>query len=165
MKKFGILFIVLVGMATASFAQTTATTNASATIVGTLTLTKTADLQFGNLSSPVGASTVTIAADASSTTTPAGGIALLGGVSRTAATYHVTGTATATYAITLPAGSIPLGTMTVDNFVSSYAGTANIGTIQGTATDDFIVGATLNVGAGQAPGVYTGTYDVSIAYN
>jgi hypothetical protein len=164
MKKFGILFIVLVGMATASFAQTTATTNAAATIVGTLTLTKTGDLQFGNLSSPAGASTVTIAADAGSTTTPAGGIALLGGVARTAATYHVTGTATATYAITVPA-SIALGTMTVDNFVTSYAGSSNIGTIQGSATDDFIVGATLNVGAGQAPGVYTGTYDVSIAYN
>jgi len=96
MKKFGILLIVLIGFTTFSYAQTSATTNASATIVGTLALTKTTDLQFGNLSSPVGASTVRIAADPSSTTTPAGGIALLGGVARTAATYHVTGTATAT---------------------------------------------------------------------
>jgi hypothetical protein len=168
MKKLGILLIALVGFTTVSFAQPlSATTNASATIVGTLTIANAGDMTFGNMTSPVGASTVTL--DAASVATPLGGVALLGGITPAAAKYHVTGTATATYTITLPNSAVTLAygaiTMTIDNFVSSYAGTSNIGTIKGSATDDFTVGARLNVGAGQAPGKYEGTYDVSIAYN
>jgi hypothetical protein len=52
--------------------------------------------------------------------------------------------------------------MEVDNFVSSLGATNSLSN-QGTAT--LVVGATLNVEANQAPGLYSGTFDVVVAYN
>lgn len=82
------------------------------------------------------------------------------------------------YTITLPsAATISNGseTMTLDGFrLSSMAGDQpNQGrtsrtlatSFGGDGFDGFGVGATLNVGADQAPGHYTGTFPVSVKYN
>jgi hypothetical protein len=37
-------------------------------------------------------------------------------------------------------------------------------TLSSTGTDSFAVGGTLNIGATQIPGVYTGTFDVTVDY-
>jgi hypothetical protein len=171
MKKFGILFIVLVGIATTSFGQTSANAdaNASATIVGSLTLAKTDDLKFGQMTSPSAPSTVTV--------TPAGGIsstgtiALIGGSPVSAAAYNVSGTQGATYAITLPADNAVKLTgagadMPLTAFSCSYATkVSTLGAPVAGINDTFSVGATLNVGTGQAQGVYGATFNVAIAYN
>lgn len=39
------------------------------------------------------------------------------------------------------------------------------GTLSAAGTDNFTVGGTLEVAAGQTTGLYTGTFDVTVAYN
>jgi Domain of unknown function (DUF4402) len=145
--------------------QSTASANALARIVSPILITKTADLNFGDVVPSGAAGTVTV--------TPAGSrSALLGatlgsGTGVAAAGFNVTGQASATYAITLPASpaSITDGashTMSVGSFVSSLGAT---GTLSGTGSQALTVGATLNVLASQAAGSYTGSFSVSVNYN
>ena len=51
--------------------------------------------------------------------------------------------------------------MTVNSFTLNVPSSRKLNN-QG--TDMFKVGATLNVGASQTPGVYTGTYTVTVTY-
>ena len=156
MKKFGILFIVLVGIATTSFGQVgaNANANASATIVGSLTITKTVDMKFGQMTSPSAPETVVLTP--AGTATGSGTIALIAGSPVSAAEYNVSGTEGATYAITLPAdGVVTLsgaGTpMDVDTFTSSKPGNVStLGVAVAGINDSFTVGATLHVATGQA---------------
>jgi hypothetical protein len=60
--------------------------------------------------------------------------------------------------ITLTTGT---DNMEVDNFVSSLGATSTLD-ISGQAA--LKVGATLNVDANQPPGLYVGTFDVTVAY-
>lgn len=89
-----------------------------------------------------------------------------GGIS-TAAQFAVSGTAAATYAITLPAnGTVFLSsgsqTMAVNNFVSFPSA---MGTLSGGGTQMLSVGATLVVGNAQVPGGYTSSFAVTVNYN
>jgi hypothetical protein len=52
--------------------------------------------------------------------------------------------------------------MVVNGFTSDPAAT---GLFSGAGTQTINVGATVNVGASQPTGDYSGTYDVTIAYN
>lgn len=88
------------------------------------------------------------------------------GTAATAAQFTVSGTAGATYAITLPANDKVTLTdgshiMAVNNFTSSPSGT---GTLTG-GSQTLLVGATLTVGNAQAPGAYTGSFAFTVAYN
>lgn len=169
MKKFFVLSVALV-VAVASFAQgnptASATATASANIVQPLQIAKTADLAFGNIASGTADGTVVIAVDGSRTST--GGVTLIeaGNVSN-AASFDITGYADATFTIEVPA-SIVIETeggadqMTVNNFVSSL-GANSVLDMNGEST--LGVGATLNVSAQQAAGLYSGTFDVIVAYN
>ncbi|KAF0196210.1 MAG: YapH protein, partial [Bacteroidetes bacterium] len=105
------------------------------------------------------------------TITPAGVRSHTGGVTPSAigtynnAIYTATGEPNATYSITLPASttiSSGANSMTVNNFTSDPTPT---GLLNGGGSQTINVGATLNVGASQATGNYSGTYDVTIAYN
>ena len=168
MKKFGILFIVLVGIATTSFGQNSATENAtsSATIVGALTLTNTADLKFGQMTTAaVGGETVVV--DTADGITAGANITLIASSPVSSAAYTVAGTVGATYSITLPADGVVTLTgagapMDVDTFTSSLGATS---TIPLGGSQILKVGASLHVAAAQAAGVYTGTFDVTVAYN
>jgi hypothetical protein len=55
-----------------------------------------------------------------------------------------------------------LATMTINNLTRFNTADASI---VSTGTDSFAVGGTLNIGATQIPGVYTGTFDVTVDYN
>jgi hypothetical protein len=152
--------------ATGAFAQSSATASANATarIIAPITLAQVTDLNFADVVSaaagtvvlpPVGARSFTGGATAGSAT----GVA--------AASFTVGGQASATYAITLPAGTITITSgagdiMTVGTFTSSPSGT---GTLSGTGSQTLLVGGTLNVGASQPQGTYTGTFNVTVAYN
>ena len=172
MKKFGILFIVLVGFATTSFGQAptaNADANSSATIVGALTLTNKADLKFGQMTSPTGPETVVVTPGGA--ISAGGNITLIAGSPVSAAAYEVAGTQGATYAITLPAdNTITLvngaNSMKVDTFTSSKPGNVStLGVAVGGVNDTFTVGASLQVATGQVAGVYSGQFNVAIAYN
>jgi hypothetical protein len=72
---------------------------------------------------------------------------------------------TSTYTITLPGTitltGVPSGSMTVGTFVSNPSGTGALTAGAQTLT----VGGTLNVGAGQAAGVYSNTTDMTVTVN
>lgn len=142
----------------------TANTTASAEVLAPITLTKTVDMDFGDLYADNAAiGSVILATDGSRTV---GGAATLGSTAGAAATFTLTGTASATYAITLPSTDQQLDSggnnMQVNTFVHDAGGSP---ALDGTGNGTFNVGATLNVGINQASGVYSGTFDVIANYN
>ena len=163
--KFFALTIALLAITISSFAQVSATANTSATVITPIAISKTIDMNFGNIAvSPTIAGTVVL--------TPAGTRTKTGGVTLpavagtvTAASFNVTGLGTSTYAITLPStitlNGTPSGTMTVNTFVSTPSGTGALTAGAQTLT----VGGTLNVAAAQAAGVYTNTTDMTVTVN
>ena len=167
MKKILMLALVMSGFAAEAFSQgATATATATATIVAPIAISKTVDMNFGNVAVNNTAGTVVLS--------PAGARSVTGGCTLpatagtvAAASFTVTGTTGYTYAITLPSTptTISFGgiDMTVSNFTSSPTPT---GTLAG-GTSTLTVGATLNVGASQAAGLYvSGTpFTVRVDYN
>lgn len=151
---------LIVGSATQAFAESI-TFDAQATILEALALVKNADLAFANIV-PDAASGGTVIVSPASALTCAAVLTCSGTVS--AADFTVTGTPGATYSLTLPpSANITSGTdtMLVDNFTNSLGGSA--GSLVGGA-DTFQLGATLNVGAAQPVGTYTGTFAVTVEY-
>ena len=146
-----------------AFAQNSATAsaNATATIVTPIAMSKTADMAFAEVAAGSTAGTIILSTAGSRTAT---GGAKVGGGTSSAASFTVTGQAGYTYNITLPASAATLSsganTMTVDNWVSNPTPS---GTLTG-GTSTLLVGGTLNVGASQAAGAYTGTFSVTVAY-
>lgn len=170
MKKILFAAIVLSGAAFNANAQAVASASATATIVSPISISKTTDLNFGNIAvSTLAGGTVTLDPSAAATRTASGG----GGVTLPAVTgpiaaalFAVTGQASFTYNITLPLSATVVNganSMTVDNFTSSIA----TGALDGAGTQSFYVGADLTVAAAQAPGIYTtGTpFLVAVNYN
>jgi hypothetical protein len=84
-----------------------------------------------------------------------------------AAAFTITGAVGQTYSVTLPSSPVTLSSgsnsMTVDTFSASLGSLT--GTIPGSGTVTFTVGARLNVGASQNPGDYAGTFQVNVVYN
>lgn len=158
---------VLIVSASSSFAQATASATSTATIVTPISITKTVDMNFGNVAVQVGTGGTVVM-------TPAGVRSVTGGVTLpavvgtvAAASFTVNGQGTYTYAITLPAAALTLtsgpNTMTADTWTSSPSATGAL--TAGTQTLN--VGATLNVAAAQAAGLYvSGTpFNVTVNYN
>ncbi len=158
---------VMLAFSLSASAQVSETATASATIVTPIAISNATDMDFGNVAVSAVAGTVVL--------DPAGARSVTGGVTLpaingtvSAATFDVSGQANFTYSITLPsaATTITSGTdnMTVDNWTSSPTPT---GTLDGTGAQTLAVGATLNVGAGQASGLYvSGTpFTVTVNYN
>ncbi|MFI5119191.1 MAG: DUF4402 domain-containing protein [Thermoanaerobaculia bacterium] len=148
-----------------AFAQAnsdTKTANASARVVAAIALTKTADLNFGDVVAGASLGTVVM--------TPAGARSAVGGTTlgnangAAAAGFSVAGVSGATYAITLPAGPIVISAGVNNMNVTAFTGSKATGTLTAGA-DTFTVGATLNVAAAQVAGSYTGTFPVSVNYN
>ena len=160
------LTAAIFGFAATSFAQNpvaNASANAKATIIKPISIAKVsgADLLFGNIIADADGGTVTVNLDGSRNATGVLFPSVLG--TSAAAKFTVTGFEGATYAITLPTAPVTIthntDEMTVTDFSEDATGTLNSG------TETFNVGATLNVGANQAEGEYTGTFSVTVAYN
>lgn len=158
---------LLLGSSVAVMAQETATATATARIVTPISITKTVDMNFGNVA-------VQSATAGTVVMTPAGVRSTTGGTTLpvtagtvTAASFTIAGESGYTYAITLPVSALTItsssNTMTVSSFTSSPSST---GTLTG-GSQTLTVGATLNVGAGQAAGTYaSGTpFNVTVNYN
>ncbi|MDD4425811.1 MAG: DUF4402 domain-containing protein, partial [Mariniphaga sp.] len=133
--------------------------NAAANIISPMAITKNVDLNFGNIAAGTSAGTVELGTDGERTETNVILPSVTGTV--TAAEFTVTGLTGSTYAITLPTTvTITSGAnnMTIDNFTNNATNTLTAG------TETFNVGATLNVKAEQAVGLYQGTFDVTVDY-
>jgi uncharacterized protein DUF4402 len=154
---------VVLGAAQSASAQSSATANATATIVPAISISKTADLAFGLIVAGAGG-TVAIGTDSSRSVNGPVGLTN-GSFPVSAASFTVTGGANLNYTVSLPTSTTLAGpssaSMTVNAFTSNPSATGTIGS-GGTST--LAVGATLTVGAAQTPGSYTGTFTVTVNY-
>ena len=162
MKKIYLLALAVIGFSANSFAQATATATSSATIISPITMSKTADLNFGQIFTNPAAGTVVLNVAGVRTAS----VHTLFGNAQTRAQFAVLGSNSSTFSITLPPAAIILtgsvtGTMTVDNFISDLGST---GTLVGGAKT-IIVGATLNIPAAAPTGVYTNATGLSVTVN
>lgn len=148
--------------------QSTASAGVSAVIITPISITKTADMSFGNIAvSTSSGGTVVLAPAGTRTTT--GGVTLPATTgSPSAATFTVSGEGNYTYAITLPSSAVTIDdnnshTMSVGTFTSNPSTTGTLSSGNQTLS----VGATLTVGAAQAVGTYSADipFDVTVNYN
>ena len=169
--KFFTLSVAIFAFSTISFGQNTSTASnvpVGATIITPLTITLSADtqLQFGTIVADATSAVDVILSPYNAITTT---LTHLG--ENSVPTFDVTGEPNSTYSVTLPTASINLvhdgsgilsGTTTTlsdSNFLEN-----STETLSASGTESFQVGATLNVAKNQAGGVYTGTFDVTVAY-
>ena len=160
------VLVAMVGFSAASYAQSASAT-AAVTIVAPLVITNTGNMSFGNVAvNATDAGTVVLSPAGARTST--GGVQLsptnLGTI--TAATFGLIGEGSYGYAITLPANGVVTvnsgaNSMALNSFTSNPSGTGALSGGNGTIA----VGATLVVAGGQATGSYTGTFNVTVAYN
>lgn len=177
MKKTIFIFAAIVmvaGFSTKLLAQATENTTAGAVIITPISIAETSPLHFGVMAVLAGTPGTCVL-------TTQGVRSATGGVNLSAqaplatnAAYDVSGQASTTYAITLPAtitvtetvGSV--ATMTIGTLLArtASAGADGLtGTLDGLGADSFTVGGTLTVAAAQLAGTYAGTFDVTVAYN
>ena len=175
MKKISMFFAVMaimMGVTTRILAQVTDTkaNDANAQILGAITLTAAQDLEFGGIvPNSTSASTVVInSADARSigSGTPT---LVTSKVTPKSGAYTVTGTGLVGYIITIPTADFNITnttgivheTMAVSEMTCSKGASS---TFASDGTDAFKVGGTLHIAANQAAGLYTGTFNVTVAY-
>jgi hypothetical protein len=161
------LGLLVFGFVANASAQETATATSSATVVTPISITKTADMNFGNISVQ-SATGGTVVLSPASLRTPTGGVTLPATAGTvTAASFTINGQDGYTYAVTLPTTDVTLsngaaGTMVANDFTSDPATT---GILTG-GTQILNVGATLNIAAAQADGDYISpAFDVTVNYN
>ena len=165
-RRIALFLVVLSLFSVAAFGQAsdTATANATARVVTPISITKLTDLNFGSLIAGPVAGTVVV--DPAGIRTATGGATLVNSPFG-AATFDVTGEPLTPYTITLPNAIAIVHTtnntfsMVVNTFTSNPSGT---GTLSALGAQQLNVGATLQVGANQPSGEYTGTFDVTVAY-
>jgi hypothetical protein len=163
--KIGIA-VALTSLASTAVNAATEPGDASATVVEPLTITENTSINFGSLAG--GASTGTVLLTTGGARTATGGVDLIGGGTEVPGDFNISGEPNA--AFTLTVGT----TATLNDGANNMAvvginSTAVGATLDGTGSQDFLVGGTLNVGINQAAGTYTtatGTpYTVTVEYN
>ena len=170
--KFFTLSAAIFAFSTISFGQnlstTSAATTAGARIIKPLTISVGTNLEFGDIL--VGSNEVTISTASERSATNETLLLTLASGGRTpqASTFNVQGEASLSYLITFDVvEDLANGThtMTLSNFTENAGGTNDgKGIIGEEGTASFQVGATLTVADGQEPGVYQGSYTVTVAY-
>ncbi len=163
MRKLLIVVIVIAGFSVAGYAQSnSAEMTASVTVIQPITISRSADLNFGRITIG-GAGTVVVSSGGTRTQT--GSITLLTGGSEAPGLFNITGRATSTYAVTIP-GSVtlkksgaPTEIITADTF------TNNAVAITG-SSDQLKVGATIHLVGNETVGAYASDlFAVTVAYN
>jgi hypothetical protein len=122
-------------------------------------------LSFGRFVAGSGGS-VTVSTDGNRNA--GGGVLLIRSGQGSAAQFTVSGDSDATYTIQLPGNDFVSLTgsgtdMFINNFTSTPSGAE--GQLGAGGSQALSVGGTLNVGSGQAPGDYSGTFSVTVSYN
>ncbi|THD81008.1 MAG: DUF4402 domain-containing protein [Phenylobacterium sp.] len=175
----GAAAISLTAMASSAFAQASATGTgtASAAVIQPLTIADTTDLAFGRVTTSAASGTVTVSA--TGTRGFSGGVTLAGGTA-TNGLFTANGEPNQAVTVTLVSGALTLhGTTSATNTLtgtvaSTVATTGGASTTLGAAGTG--TGATfgnllipisgaLTIPANAASDSYTGTYQVTVAYN
>lgn len=160
--------ISLNALAVAEAQAATGTGNISAIILTPVAITVPTDLHFGSMTESGAGGTMLI--DTVGARTPGGAVtAVAGGGLESEAVLSITGATGINIDVDIVGAPITVNsganTMTVSTFNVGTNAAGSSPTVTLTASPDtFGVGATLTVGAGQAPGTYTGTFQVTAAY-
>jgi hypothetical protein len=181
MKKnlLSLTAILSIGFFTSNVeAQTSAKvtgTTAGAKLIQPMTLTQTSPLHFGTINVLTGAGgTVLLPSNnAAGRVFGTGVAASTVDPQPTNAAYNVLGTKNTTYALVLPSTITVVETQSSESMTigllkarfKDALGDAITSKLSQTGTDSFTVGGTLTVAASQTPGVYAGTFDVTVDYN
>jgi Mat/Ecp fimbriae major subunit len=163
--------IILVGTAalatlssTAAFADTQSAT-ATVKILAAVKLTKVADLDFGTVAASTAGGTVVLDETSATAARTCTGVVCSGTAAR--AKFSVTqATNGSVLAITnSPSVTLngPVGSTAMTATLARSASTITYSTAVG-ATNDVFYGGTLTVGANQAAGTYTGSFNVTVDY-
>ncbi|MCU0728820.1 MAG: DUF4402 domain-containing protein [Sphingopyxis sp.] len=154
--------VAAVGLSTtaAYAAPVTTSATARAQILRQITVTNTSDLDFGTIVAGAAASTVVVSTAGARTC----GVGLTCTGTTTAANFNIVGTNNAVVSVG-GSNSVSLtngsgGTMTAALVRSAPASL----TLSATGTGSVTVGGTLALGASQADGAYTGTFNVTVDY-
>ena len=171
MKKLFIATAIFLGVSFSANSQT-ASSSAAATILEAMTLNNNTELDFGALSVPSTASVVVMSA-AGVRSISSGDVTFIAHNTGTQATFTVTAAGSTSYILTLPSTDVTItNTSTAQemevsafNFISTDASdTSSPVAMPAAGSDTFNVGASLAMGTDEAIGLYTGTYDVTVAY-
>ena len=150
-------------------AQATVNAQAFAEVNEALTATETSQLNFGKFSPEVQGGLITVSPDG---TRSKSGSVILGGAFSNSGIFHVTGAPRATFTIQLPSSIVlshpdPGKTMLVENWISTPQQGTGMGLLADNGEQYIYIGATLKVGSilANPVGIYTGTYNLTFAYN
>ena len=164
-----VLSLALGGMAAAQ-SSSSQTTSGSATIIQPITLTKSTDLAFGKIVRPSsGTNTVSVDEATGARATVGGGNATLLASTVSRAAYAVAGEGGQTFSISMPASFNMTRAGGAETLTVTLAATAASGTLSGSlgsaGSASFGVGGSVPLSSSTATGAYTGTFDVTVAYN
>jgi hypothetical protein len=165
-------------LSSVAYAQTppppSITAHATAQITAPLQI-QCSGMQFGSMIAKTTATSLTLPPDGSQILDPNNVLLPGASLDAKASKCSISGDVAANYSVMVPSSvglTDGLGhTMTVKTFTVSSDGDSNpLGRLlhndgRGLGIDTFGVGATLDVGANQPPGKYSGTYAVSVQYN
>jgi hypothetical protein len=166
MKKLFILFIAVAGFGVSSYAQSTGTASTSAVLITPISIAKTTDMNFGTVAASATAGTVDL--DYADGRTAGGGVTLpAGSTLQKTAVFTVTGQASSSFSIGVPAAPITLtgsvsGTVTVSDFACQEGASTTLG-VGGTKA--IYVKAKLNVPANSVAGTYTNAASLEVVVN
>lgn len=168
-----LLTLVLLMSAPAAYAQN-ANGQTDVTMVSPLSLVKDSDLNFGNLIAGTAGGTVIV--DTDSNRSVSGGTIESGGTVSAARFQGLgiggqrirVGAPNGSYTLTHTGGGATMNlrdlTYDVDNATTLGRGNSGQHRITGPGNFTIRVGGTLDVGANQLPGTYTGTFEVRVNY-
>ena len=144
------------------------TATATAELVEALSAEEVDQLNFGKFIAGASGGTIAVANTLAGAVTTTGTVATIGGGAPSSASFDISGLASQTVEVTLPAnGSVNLSHETSSDVmnVASFTVSASTLTLSSTGDATVYVGATLTVpNSGVAVGVYSGTYPVTFAY-
>jgi len=142
-----------------------------ATIITPIAISKTADLDFGNIASGATSGVVTLPPSPTPARTTSGGAMIPSAIpgNPSAAAFAVSGHPNATYSIILPT-SVTLTRLTGSETIEIHTFiTANgqTGMLDASGQDQITVGATMDLNANQTSGVYQNQHGltITVAYN
>ena len=134
-----------------------------------VTITKTADLHFGNFAAGTSLSRFRIDPDSDAVTQIGGNAVSLGGT-RTSASFTASGTPHDTVRMTVSQNQIDLirvggsETMRVDQFRFDGGNGTRNRTLSASGSAEYKLGGRLTINANQAGGAYVGSFNITIDY-
>lgn len=161
--------VAALGISSVAFAQASASTSASASsrVIQGISIAKTADMAFGTVVKPSSSNgTYTIANTADTLSVSGTGAAAAAGTT-SRAKFTVTGEGGQNISVTVPATmTMTSGANNITVNLSSDTTSSSLnGTLGSSGTKAVNVGGDFTIASTQASGDYTGSFNVTVAYN